>query len=253
MSDNKDSAYHDVIAAEYDAVVVEPRAVPNRLLFAEVDRHVRGGASMLDLGCGTGHMLRRYGDRYTRATGVDHSRGMLDVARRRTDPARVTLVHSDLDEFLAANTERYDLVTCVGVLHHLPVADIGPLLAEIGRRLQPNGVAVLAEPVQVDLATLPAALAAWAPTSLGARLGYSKSAEEPDEGPIDEGVLRTAIAGAGLAIVAEGRMWEMSAQSERPGWLERLKIWWLVRRYGKTGNVLAFALRKDVGADVGAA
>src|SRR5687767_911927 len=162
MTDNKDAAYHDVIAAEYDAVVVAPRELPNRLLFAPIDPLVRGGDAMLDLGCGTGHMLRRYAGRYARATGVDHSRGMLDVAARHVDSKRVTLVHSDLDAFLASSSDTFDLVTCVGVLHHLPVARIAPLLADVARRLRPGGVVVLAEPVQVDLATLPPALAQWA-------------------------------------------------------------------------------------------
>lgn len=242
---DKDASYHDVIAAEYDRVVVKPRDYPNDVLFAPIARAVRRGDAMVDLGCGTGHMLLRFRDRFRAAKGVDHSRGMLDVARANVADARlapVDFVQGDVFEFVDACPERFALVTCVGLLHHLEPTSLPDVLRRIARLCDAGGLVVIAEPVAVDVARQPAAVAEWNRRSLGARVGYSVHAEEPDEGPIDERLLRDAIAAAGLVVRAESRMWEMSAQSEQPGWLERFRIRRLIRRHGAGGNVLAMAL-----------
>ncbi len=70
---DRDIRYHAAIAHEYDAVITQPRAFPNDLLFGALDPLVVPGARMLDLGCGTGQMLLRYARRFSSATGVDRS------------------------------------------------------------------------------------------------------------------------------------------------------------------------------------
>lgn len=246
MSRNeKDAHYHDVIATEYDKVVVRPRDYPNDVLFAPIAREVRPGQAMVDLGCGTGHMLLRFRHRFRDATGVDHSRGMLEMAQANVTAAgipSVRFLQGDVFEFVDACSERFDLVTCVGLLHHLEPTSLADVLRRIARLCRPGGLVVIAEPVAVDVANQPAEVAEWNRQSLGARVGYSTHAEEPDEGPIDEKLLRDAIAAAGLSVRTESRMWEMSAHNERPGWLERYRIRSLIRRHGAGGNVLAMAL-----------
>src|SRR6188768_3161650 len=106
----KDAAYHDVIAAEYDRVVVRPRAYPNDVLFAPIERVVRPGRAMLDLGCGTGHMLVRFRRRFEHATGVDHSAGMIGMAKHNLAAAGLPAAHfvvGDVFEYVRTCQERY--------------------------------------------------------------------------------------------------------------------------------------------------
>jgi ubiquinone/menaquinone biosynthesis C-methylase UbiE len=242
----KDARYHDIIASEYDTVVVRPRDYPNDVLFAPLAKLVGRGEAMLDLGCGTGHMLVRFRDRFGRAIGVDHSVGMIRQAEKNlaaAGRAAAKFELTDVFEFVRAHADRYELVTCVGLLHHLDPATLPQALRDIARLMKPGGHLVIAEPIDVDVATQPAEVVAWNRRSIGARVGYSVAAEEPDEGPIDEKLLRSAIADAGLRVAAENRMWEMSAHTARPNLLERMRIRRLVRRFGANGNVLAMALR----------
>ena len=71
-----------------------------RLIFDRVHRHVLALASdlpapaaILDIGCGTGKLLRAAAARWPRATlvGVDPAAGMVEVARRLTPGATIVV------------------------------------------------------------------------------------------------------------------------------------------------------------------
>jgi predicted TPR repeat methyltransferase len=243
----KDAHYHDAIAREYDAIVVDPRRVPNDILFEPIVRHVRAGQALLDLGCGTGQMLRRLRSRFHNATGVDHSAGMLEQAQRNLAAdglAQAQLIRSDVRAYVRTCDERFDCVSCVGVLHHLEPAELAELLRGVrGLMRDRDSVVVLAEPVGVDPAAMPAAVQDWNRHSLATRLAYSRNdVAEPDEAPLSESAFRAHLAAAGLQVIAESRMWEMASLSEHPGWIERWRTRRLIRRHGAGGNVLALAL-----------
>ena len=77
----KDIRYHDQIAAEYDRVVVDPRWSSINALFDAAGAHLpRQRRAMLDLGTGTGHMLRRFARSFGCVVAVDHSQAMLRLA-----------------------------------------------------------------------------------------------------------------------------------------------------------------------------
>ena len=90
---------------------------------------LRSGASVLDVGCATGWLLRQLGQRYSGVTGlgVDLSPRMVELARERARVAGVlnlSFVAADWEEIdprllLEGNDLRTaDLVTCVSVLHY---------------------------------------------------------------------------------------------------------------------------------------
>lgn len=141
---DKDRDYHDVIGNEYHQIVVEPRELINSLLFEEIDRQLSGGETMLDVGCGTGHMLIRFGERYATLVGVDHSRAMLDDAAANLSIAglQVDLIKDEVGRFLQSRAleSRYDLITCTGFLHHLDPDEFQQVLRNIRRLLGSNGL-----------------------------------------------------------------------------------------------------------------
>jgi SAM-dependent methyltransferase len=74
-------------------------------------------ASTVDLGCGSGHLLRALLDRLpeARALGVDHAASGIDVARELVPEAR--FIVGDL--YRLSPPERFDLVLSTEVLEHL--------------------------------------------------------------------------------------------------------------------------------------
>ncbi|GAB2489246.1 class I SAM-dependent DNA methyltransferase [Arenimonas alkanexedens] len=250
MDFSKDIRYHDSIAGEYDEVVLAPREAATRRLFAPALRRLAAQAPfgrMLDLGCGTGHMIRRAGPLAREVIGVDHSAGMLASAQRMTATTglgHVVFEQDDIETYLAAHPDHADLVTAVGVLHHLGQDDLDRVLAAIHRSLRPGGWVLLAEPVIEPGMAEPAAIARWNQASLAAQRGHQDAEEDPDEAPLPFAQLRAAIARAGFTPVHAQRHWEIYNHSERPGLVERLRISWLQWRHRDTGFIYACLARK---------
>jgi ubiquinone/menaquinone biosynthesis C-methylase UbiE len=100
---------------------------------------------LLDVGCGTGALLRKAADRFPTAdlSGVDPAAGMVEAARKswRGDrPARFVRAAA---EALPFESGEFDLVTSTVSFHHWQDQQAG--LHEIGRVLAPGGSVVLAD------------------------------------------------------------------------------------------------------------
>lgn len=115
-----------------------------------LDALVPGGGRLLDLGVGTGRALGRFLRMRpdVRATGVDLAPNMLAEARRLLDDegvgGRASLLEGDLtslpDEI---RRERWDAISAVWTLHHLPDLDqLRAALGQIAHLRQGNGGAV---------------------------------------------------------------------------------------------------------------
>jgi ArsR family transcriptional regulator len=90
-----------------------------------------------DLGCGTGAVADALAPFVRRVVAVDHSREMLDVARRRLDGrGNVDLREGDLEALPVADGE-LDAALLVLTLHHMP--DPAAVFAEAARALRPGG------------------------------------------------------------------------------------------------------------------
>lgn len=125
------------------------------------DRVAASGArDVLDVGCGTGNLVALLRRRTADVTGIEPDRATARAAAERfgDDPA-VTVVHAGFGG--RDRRRRWDAVTLVAVLHHLPLE---PTLRELRDCLAEGGRLVIvgcyreAGPVDL-LATLPAALA----------------------------------------------------------------------------------------------
>jgi 2-polyprenyl-3-methyl-5-hydroxy-6-metoxy-1,4-benzoquinol methylase len=129
---------HGKLAADYDRS--EPHFRPENV--AKVERQLaelvrRAQARrLLDLGCGTGFMLRIAARHVPWVEGVDITEEMLQRVDR-SGPARVDLHLADTGGF-AAEPGAYDLVTAYSFLHHL--YDVQPTLRTAARALRPGGI-----------------------------------------------------------------------------------------------------------------
>lgn len=247
----KDIAYHQAIAGEYDLVVVAPREITNALAFARFTRLVPRGKAMLDLGCGTGHMSLRFGGRFERVVAVDHSEAMLAQARRKASLkglADFTARRGDVLDFIAEQADgAFDLVCCTGFVHHLKPEVMARLFSHVARVLGPRGLFLLQEPIAVPPGSVPERVQRWNATSVASRLDYSVPHvhdADPDEAPLELPALRAALAKSGLEVVRLHRNWEIFPQTLPPTAKDWVAIAALNAAYGKSGNVLALAARK---------
>jgi SAM-dependent methyltransferase len=71
-----------------------------------------GRKRILDFGCGTGLICGAYAASGHEVTGVDPSNAMLDVARRRPQPAGIAWIHCRAQDF--RSEKRFDLVIMTG-------------------------------------------------------------------------------------------------------------------------------------------
>lgn len=150
------------------------------------------GFRALDLGCGTGNLTLKLVALGAQVTGVDLSNGMLarlasKLAAHRVQD-RVALVASDVDNFLAACSEKFDLVCACSFLHHLP--DYLATAAAAARVVSRGGCAYFThEPLRVDQADPIGRWMEWidfrwqrleARTGLGGRVARHDPYYQPD-------------------------------------------------------------------------
>ncbi|MEU4550054.1 class I SAM-dependent methyltransferase [Nonomuraea dietziae] len=93
-----------------------------------------GARHVLDVGCGTGNLVALLSRRASTVTGLEpHPATARAAAERFADDSAVTIVNAD---FAGRPQGRWDAVTLVAVLHHLP---LGPTLRELRGCLTPGG------------------------------------------------------------------------------------------------------------------
>lgn len=122
-----------------------PWIFPKEMLFRSLGQF--SGKEILDMGCGEGELSTQLAKLGARVTGIDISPELIEVARKRAAADAVQertefLVWDILEKPLPG--ERFDLLTCSAVLHHV---DIGKFLPVLWASLKPGGIAVMIEPL----------------------------------------------------------------------------------------------------------
>jgi ubiquinone/menaquinone biosynthesis C-methylase UbiE len=119
-----------------------------------MDDHAR---RVLDVGTGTGAMaitLKRQAP-HAEIHGVDPSDRMLDIARTRGVRAGLVMHFAHgWGQDLPFPDNEFDVVTFASVLHHIPAAQRGIVLAEARRVLRPGARVLIVELVPARLARL---------------------------------------------------------------------------------------------------
>jgi ubiquinone/menaquinone biosynthesis C-methylase UbiE len=93
---------------------------------------------VLDIGCGTGRIIRNLTERGAVVTGADISTGMLAVAEEKFP--RVTFAEGDIEK-LPFKNEEFDVVVATFVIVH--VKELRKAFDEVYRVLKPGGVFVV--------------------------------------------------------------------------------------------------------------
>ncbi len=110
------------------------------------------GKNLLDLGCGSGQLLRQVADR-TQGKGVlvglDLTPDMLRLARLELG-GRVNLVEGNAATGLPFREKSFDVVTSLNLVQELPTDAVTPLFDGVYRILRPGGVFRAVIPCMAD-------------------------------------------------------------------------------------------------------
>lgn len=133
---------YDDFADGYAAFVARDAADPTTAL-ATATVHLLAAAGdvaglrVCDLGCGEGHVTCMLAARGARVVGVDVSRRMLALARRRTPQPGVGYLLADAQRTLPLPAGVFDLATCNVALMDIP--DLDAVCRAAARILKPGG------------------------------------------------------------------------------------------------------------------
>jgi SAM-dependent methyltransferase len=99
--------------------------------------YIANGQDILDLGCGNGRLLELLEDYKVNYLGIDYSQKLISAAQSNWPKAKF-LVADILN--LPPLKEKFDLIFCVAVLHHIPSKKMRlQVLSEIKSLLKPDG------------------------------------------------------------------------------------------------------------------
>ena len=117
------------------------------------------GLTVLDVGCGGGLIAEPMARLGASVTGIDPSERNIAIAKGHAEPQGLMIDYrAQRIEDLVASGERFDIVTCLEVVEHVP--DVGAFIAECGKVLRPGGLIVFS--------TINRTLKAWALAIVGA-------------------------------------------------------------------------------------
>lgn len=132
---NVEAKYYEVLHQEIFNIF-EQQALDKR--FSLAVKNAKAKETCLDLGCGTGNIVKRAVKIFDFVVGLDISPGMLKLSKFRfRHPTNLAFVLADC-EHLPFKSESFDFVTMFSVLHHLPSPY--KALLEIKRVLKKSGI-----------------------------------------------------------------------------------------------------------------
>jgi SAM-dependent methyltransferase len=115
-------------------------------LVSGLDRRLRSGIDVADIGCGSGHAINVLAQTYpaSRCVGFDFSEEA--IARARTEAAELGLTNARFelrDVALLDEPGHFDLVTAFDAIHDQ--ADPARVLAQVARALRPDGTFLMVD------------------------------------------------------------------------------------------------------------
>ncbi len=130
----------DKYAYEYDKMMGETGDVPHRKLFNPAIQQFLGDVSgkvILDAGCGNGYWARKLSTSARKVIGIDGSKELIEIAKKRGVPSNVTFKVVDLTKALPFKDSYFDLIISNMTLHYLP--NIKAIAKEFNRVLKKGG------------------------------------------------------------------------------------------------------------------
>lgn len=142
--------HFDKIAQDYDKQI--PKHIRTHLLKKKsvlmkkmLLKMGKAGAKGLDMGCGTGHYIKKMSKYGFKMSGFDLSKRMTEQAKKRNKDIKSRIKPGNILK-IPFKKEKFDFAYCINVMHHLPsLKKQKDALKEIKRVLRPGGVLFIHE------------------------------------------------------------------------------------------------------------
>ena len=140
----------DRLATVYDSEVCDIFVRDRRRVIAgwlEDCRLLDRARTVLDVGCGIGSFFKKYGPRFGRKVGTDHSRKMLEIASRICcRQESIEWKQADVKSLPATMHGQGDLVVCANVITFVSVSVCRRAMSEVARCARKGGWVMLVQP-----------------------------------------------------------------------------------------------------------
>ncbi|ASG67322.1 ubiquinone biosynthesis O-methyltransferase [Francisella halioticida] len=93
--------------------------------------------NIIDVGCGGGILTESLATQTNNVYGLDASLEAIDVAREHSN-LNIEYINSTIEDFVDNNTVKFDIVTCMEMLEHVP--DPESIVASIAKIIKKDGV-----------------------------------------------------------------------------------------------------------------
>lgn len=115
---------------------------PLRLSYIEKNYPLKG-AKILDVGCGGGLLSEAMAKKGAIVVGLDANQSMINVAKLHALESELCIDYqtNTAEQFAQGNEERFELITCLELLEHVP--DPASLIASLAVMLRPEGKLVI--------------------------------------------------------------------------------------------------------------
>ncbi len=102
------------------------------------------GESILDIGCGSGHLLYQFRHRFTNLVGLEYAQHRLDQAQINLQEYSFTPIHGTAENLSAVRSNSIDRIVSADTIEHIP--DVYEAVGEMHRVLKPGGMLVINTP-----------------------------------------------------------------------------------------------------------
>lgn len=103
-------------------------------------KYLNNNSSILDIASGTGELLKYYNDRGFLATGIDISKEMINISKRKVSNVKIIEMSLyDIDKL----EENFDGISATFILVHIPKEKINEVIQKISSRLNKNGILLI--------------------------------------------------------------------------------------------------------------
>ena len=142
LSERYDEFYRSSLTREALSDI-SPSGWPRNRVEAIV-AHAGSGTSVLDVGCGNGHLLYQLRHRFTQLLGLEYSAHRLAQARLNLGGLPFTAMQGSAEDMVDIGSHSLDCVVSADTIEHVP--EVYRAAAEIHRVLRPGGRLVINTP-----------------------------------------------------------------------------------------------------------